>query len=118
MKKTVKVIFAIILLIITLIALAWIYKFNYLASKEWYDVDGNKILSEEKISFCSDEWVRYSTQEEAMEAWLSYEQFGSTYCPEYKTIIHSTWDIDKNWFVDCGIEDKCDYSIDYSQPKN
>jgi hypothetical protein len=28
---------------IVLITIAWLYKFNYLSNKPWYDVDGNKI---------------------------------------------------------------------------
>ena len=43
MKKTLKWITIILLTILVLIMLAGMYKFNYLASKEGYDCDGNKI---------------------------------------------------------------------------
>ncbi len=43
MKRIVKRILLSLALIIILIALAGIYKFNYLANKEGYDIDGNKI---------------------------------------------------------------------------
>jgi len=52
MKKTIKWIIIAVIIIIVLIALAGMYKFNYLASKEGYNVDGNKIEKEigEKIN--------------------------------------------------------------------
>jgi flagellar basal body-associated protein FliL len=43
MKKTLKLIAIILLTGLVLIILAGMYKFNYLASKEGYDIDGNKI---------------------------------------------------------------------------
>ena len=46
MKKNKKIIFiilAVLIAILFLIALAGMYKFNYLASKEGYDIDGNKV---------------------------------------------------------------------------
>lgn len=43
MKKYLKIILAILVIIPTIIIIAWMYKFNYLANQEWYDVDGNKI---------------------------------------------------------------------------
>jgi len=43
MKKTFKWLAIILLTILVLIALAGMYKFNYLASKDGYDADGNKI---------------------------------------------------------------------------
>jgi anionic cell wall polymer biosynthesis LytR-Cps2A-Psr (LCP) family protein len=43
MKKTLKWIAIILLTVLMLVILAGIYKFNYLASKEGYDCDGNKI---------------------------------------------------------------------------
>ncbi len=33
----------IIVISLLLLILAWMYKFNYLSSLEWYDVDGNKV---------------------------------------------------------------------------
>ena len=48
MKKTIKYILISLLIIITLIALAGIYKFNYLSGLEGYDCDGNKITSDVK----------------------------------------------------------------------
>lgn len=48
MKKTIKYIVITLLVIITLIALAGMYKFNYLSSLEGYDCDGNKITSDVK----------------------------------------------------------------------
>jgi len=46
MKKTIKYIVISLLVIITLIALAGMYKFNYLSGLEGYDCDGNKITSD------------------------------------------------------------------------
>jgi len=46
MKKTIKWIIISLASIIILIILAGMYKFNYLASQEGYDVDGNKIETE------------------------------------------------------------------------
>lgn len=43
MKKTILIISAIIIGTVVLIALAGMYKFNYLANQPGYDVDGNKI---------------------------------------------------------------------------
>jgi flagellar basal body-associated protein FliL len=43
MKKTLKLIAIILLTGLVLVMLAGMYKFNYLASKEGYDIDGNKI---------------------------------------------------------------------------
>jgi anionic cell wall polymer biosynthesis LytR-Cps2A-Psr (LCP) family protein len=43
MKKTLKWISITLLTILVLVMLAGMYKFNYLASKEGYDCDGNKI---------------------------------------------------------------------------
>ena len=48
MNKTIKYIVISLLVIITLIALAGMYKFNYLSGLEGYDCDGNKIRSEIK----------------------------------------------------------------------
>jgi anionic cell wall polymer biosynthesis LytR-Cps2A-Psr (LCP) family protein len=50
MKKTLKWITIILLTILVLIMLAGMYKFNYLASKEGYDCDGNKIEKSIDIS--------------------------------------------------------------------
>ncbi|PLX21266.1 hypothetical protein C0584_03005 [Candidatus Parcubacteria bacterium] len=49
-RKIIKWIIIIIVTVIFLVALAGIYKFNYLANKEGYDVDGNKIKVENIIS--------------------------------------------------------------------
>jgi flagellar basal body-associated protein FliL len=43
MKKTIKWIAITLLTVLVLVMLAGMYKFNYLASKEGYDCDGNKI---------------------------------------------------------------------------
>ena len=43
MKKSIKWVVGIPVVIIILIAMAGMYKFNYLASLDGYDVDGNKI---------------------------------------------------------------------------
>jgi len=43
MKKTIKWLVIILLTALVLVLLAGMYKFNYLASKEGYDCDGNKI---------------------------------------------------------------------------
>ena len=45
MKKTLKWITIILLTILVLVMLAGMYKFNYLASQEGYDCDGNKITT-------------------------------------------------------------------------
>ena len=43
MKKIFKnIIIVVVIILITIISL-WIYKFNYLANQDWYDVDWNKI---------------------------------------------------------------------------
>ncbi len=41
---------------VTFVALAGMYKFNYLASLEGYDVDGNKITSQESDYFYDTEY--------------------------------------------------------------
>ena len=43
MKKTLKWLAIILLTILVLVMLAGMYKFNYLASQEGYNIDGNKI---------------------------------------------------------------------------
>jgi anionic cell wall polymer biosynthesis LytR-Cps2A-Psr (LCP) family protein len=43
MKKILKWIAIILLIVLVLVMLAGMYKFNYLASKEGYDIDGNII---------------------------------------------------------------------------
>jgi anionic cell wall polymer biosynthesis LytR-Cps2A-Psr (LCP) family protein len=43
MKKILKWIAIILLIVLVLVMLSGMYKFNYLASKEGYDCDGNKI---------------------------------------------------------------------------
>ena len=43
MKKTLKWIVITLLVVVTVVALAGVYKFDYLASQKGYDVDGNKI---------------------------------------------------------------------------
>ena len=43
MKKTIKWIATILFTMFILVLLAGMYKFNYLASQEGYDCDGNKI---------------------------------------------------------------------------
>jgi len=45
MKKILKNISIALIVIVVTIAGAGMYKFNYLASLDWYDVDGNKIES-------------------------------------------------------------------------
>ncbi len=44
MQKVLKWLIVALLVILTLIILSGIYKFNYLASKKGYDIDGNKII--------------------------------------------------------------------------
>lgn len=46
MKKTVKYFLISLFILMTVIALAGMYKFNYLANLEGYDCDGNKITQE------------------------------------------------------------------------
>jgi anionic cell wall polymer biosynthesis LytR-Cps2A-Psr (LCP) family protein len=50
MKKTLKWLAIILLTILVLVILAGMYKFNYLASKEGYDCDGNKIEKSVNLS--------------------------------------------------------------------
>jgi anionic cell wall polymer biosynthesis LytR-Cps2A-Psr (LCP) family protein len=50
MKKTLKWIAIILLTILVLVMLAGMYKFNYLASQEGYDCDGNKIEKSMELS--------------------------------------------------------------------
>ncbi len=45
MKKILKWLIIVFLSIVTIVALAGMYKFNYLASQEGYDCDGNKITA-------------------------------------------------------------------------
>lgn len=42
MSKVLKIIIATVIAILLLIAVAGMYKFNYLANQPGYDVDGNK----------------------------------------------------------------------------
>ncbi len=48
MKKTFKWIAIALVTILAVIALAGMYKFNYLASQDGYDCDGNKIVTPAK----------------------------------------------------------------------
>lgn len=50
MKKILLTIFGIVILAVAIIAIAGMYKFNYLASQEGYDVDGNKIETVEGVT--------------------------------------------------------------------
>jgi hypothetical protein len=50
MKKSIKWIVISLIIIVVLIVFAGMYKFNYLANQKGYDVDGNKIKNEEKIT--------------------------------------------------------------------
>ena len=43
MKKIIMIVFGSLAGLLLLVALAGMYKFNYLADQEGYDVDGNKI---------------------------------------------------------------------------
>jgi len=43
MKKTIKWLAITLLIVLVLVMLAGMYKFNYLASKKGYDCDGNKV---------------------------------------------------------------------------
>jgi uncharacterized protein YpmB len=45
MKKILKWIVITLVTIVTIVILAGMYKFNYLASQEGYDCDGNKITT-------------------------------------------------------------------------
>jgi len=47
-KKTLKWVIISLVTIVTIVILAGIYKFNYLASQEGYDCDGNKITTPAK----------------------------------------------------------------------
>ena len=47
-KKSIKYIVVTLLVIATIIALAGMYKFNYLSGLEGYDCDGNKITTNRK----------------------------------------------------------------------
>ncbi len=49
MKKSIKWLVISLVAIIVLVALAGMYKFNYLANQEGYDVDGNKIRKENEV---------------------------------------------------------------------
>ncbi len=49
MKKILKITIIIFITVVAIIALAGMYKFNYLASKPGYDVDGNKIENTKKM---------------------------------------------------------------------
>lgn len=46
MRRIIKWVLISIVLVIVIIVLAGMYKFNYLANQEGYDVDGNKIKVE------------------------------------------------------------------------
>mgnify|MGYP000980958500 CR=1 FL=1 len=50
MKKTFKIIAITCIVIILLVVIAGMYKFNYLSGKPGYDVDGNKIDNSNKSS--------------------------------------------------------------------
>ena len=43
MKKTLKWVFIILVIVVAIVILAGMYKFNYLANQGGYNVDGNKI---------------------------------------------------------------------------
>lgn len=114
MKKT-KITFGISLFVILSIALAGMYKFNYLANQPGYDVDGNKIASPD-YEVCDEKGKRYPNNDAALEAGLEYAQFGATYCREYK--MHPSWDANKDGLNDCENDSSCDDSVDYSQPRH
>lgn len=113
MKKT-KITFGIILFVLLTIALAGMYKFNYLANQPGYDVDGNKAASQD-YEVCDENGNRYPNNETALDAGLDYAQFGATYCREYK--MHPSWDTDKDGLNDCEKDGSCDDFVGYSQPR-
>lgn len=53
MNNKLKIVLGSALFLIVLISVLWMYKFNYLSAKDWYDVDWNKInvnnIEQEKI---------------------------------------------------------------------
>ncbi len=49
--ENIKIIIKIIITVFIIIVVAGMYKFNYLANKKGYDVDGNNITQSEKISY-------------------------------------------------------------------
>ncbi len=115
MKKITLAVVGIGLFVIIAIALAGMFKFNYLANQPGYDVDGNKAEVVENIDLCDENGNRYSSEQEALDAGLSYAEFGATLCSEYK--MHPSWDADNDGINDCENDGSCDDSVDYGQPR-
>lgn len=64
---------------------------------------------------CDEQANRYASEQDALDAGLSYAQFGATYCPEYK--MHPSWDADGDGENDCVKEGSCSSMSDYMSPR-
>ena len=60
MKKTIKWILISLILIILIVIIAGVYKFNYLANQPGYDCDGNKIEEVHKSEVLL-KWFNFDT---------------------------------------------------------
>ncbi len=114
MKKTVIAVSTIVLFIL----IAGVYKFNYLAYKQGYTVDGTTIAQKNKHrsdDLCDENANRYKDAEEAQQAGLLEAEYGATYCPEYK--MHPSWDTNKDGINDCYESNSCSKEMDYMSPR-
>ncbi|GEM_PF-2833133 len=111
-EKKFIILFSIPVVVVTVVALAGIYKFNYLASQAGYDADGNPIV---EPVVCDENLNRYPNEQAAIETGLDRSRYGATYCPEYK--MHPSWDEDQDGLNDCYKTASCNPLADYMAAK-
>lgn len=110
MKKTLATVLGLVIFVLIVIGMAGMYKFNFLASQDGYNIDGNNI-----VTVCDEFGNRYASEQMARDAGLEDAQFGATYCKEYK--MHPSWDQDNDGLNDCENNGTCDHTVDYSVPR-
>lgn len=74
-------------------------------------VTGCSFNTVQKGPLCDVYANRYLNAIEARTAGLEDEEFGATYCPDYK--MHPSWDVDQDGINDCETEGSCGPELDY-----
>ena len=73
------------------------------------------LLLEKENKVCDENGKIFKDSEEAKKFGLKDEEFGKTYCPEYK--MDDSWDVNKDGVNDCYEEDICSKDLDYMSPR-
>ncbi len=69
----------------------------------------------QEFDVCDENGKRYKSAEDARHVGLKDEDFGATYCPEYK--MDPSWDINKDGVNDCYDDNSCNSNSDYMLPR-